>query len=193
MSIYAATFAVIDALERMKISYMLSGSLSSMYYSFPRATVDADFVIDLGEFNLSDLGEELGTAFKVDPQMSFETVGGTIRNIVDVVGTPFQIELFRLSSDPFDQRRFSRRIRVQLLDREVWIPTVEDVIIQKLIWNRPKDREDLLGVIATNRSTIDRDYVDSWCDVLATGDLFEEIWSKSPVLPSDNDGNVDKP
>ena len=49
MSIYDATFALIDALDEAKIPYMLSGSLSSMYYSFPRATTDADFVIDLGE------------------------------------------------------------------------------------------------------------------------------------------------
>ena len=66
MSIYDATFAVIDALEQANIPYMLSGSLSSMYYSFPRATVDADFVLDLGESSLSAFAELLGPGFRVD-------------------------------------------------------------------------------------------------------------------------------
>ena len=57
MSIYEATFALIAALEEAKIPYMLSGSLSSMYYSFPRSTTDADFVIDLGETSIADLGQ----------------------------------------------------------------------------------------------------------------------------------------
>ena len=182
MSIYDATFAVIDALEQAKIAYMLSGSLSSMYYSFPRATVDADFVLDLGESNLSALAELLGPGFRVDLQMAFEAVGGTTKNVVDVVGSPFKIKLFRLSSQPFDRQRFSRRVRVNLLGRKIWIPTPEDVIVQKMIWNRPKDREDVLGVIAANRMSLDRDYLNHWCGELGVRDAFDELWTASPDL-----------
>ena len=69
MSIYDATFSVIDALDKAAIPYMLSGSLSSMYYSFPRATTDADFVIDLGDQPVAELGRILGSDFRLDPQV----------------------------------------------------------------------------------------------------------------------------
>lgn len=97
MSIYDATFALIDALDEAKIPYMLSGSLSSMYYSFPRATTDADFVIDLGDTHITDLGEKLGKGFHLDPQLTFEMLGGPTKHVVDVLGTPFK--------NPFDLAR----------------------------------------------------------------------------------------
>lgn len=180
MSLYQATFAVIDALEQARVPYMLSGSLSSMYYSFPRATTDADFVLDIGSSQLSELSGLLGPAFRIDPQASFETVTGTTKNVVEVIGTPFIIELFRLSSQPFDQARFARRVQVKLLDRMVWLPTAEDVIVQKLVWNRPKDREDLIGVIAAQRTELDVSYIRHWCDELDLQATFDELWEASP-------------
>ena len=181
MNIYDATFTVVDALKRAAIPHMLSGSLSSMYYSFPRATTDADFVIDLGEIPISKLGDLLGSGFRLDPQLAFEMLGGTTRHVVDVLGTPFKIELFRLSSSPFDQSRFARKTKVKLLGRDVWIPTAEDVIIQKLIWNRPKDREDILGVMIANRNCLDRNYLSIWCETMKIVKLFAELWSEAEM------------
>jgi len=42
-----ATVAVIDALDALRISYMVVGSFSSNFYGIPRATQDADFVVQL--------------------------------------------------------------------------------------------------------------------------------------------------
>ena len=153
-----------------------------MYYSFPRSTTDADFVIDLGETAIANLGETLGEGFHLDPQLTFEMLGGTTKHVVDVLGTPFKIELFRLSSTPFDKSRFARRTNVKLLDRDVWLPTAEDVILQKLSWNRPKDREDILGVMIANRASLDRGYLSDWCDELNRGELFAQLWSEAQEL-----------
>lgn len=191
MSLFQATFAMLDALEKAKVAYMLSGSLASMYYSFPRATTDADFVLELGSTRLSEIADLLGPGFRIDPQMMFESVTGTTKNDVEVIGTPFKIELFRLSSQPFDRERFSRRIKAKLLDRTVWLPTPEDVIIQKLLWNRPKDREDVIGVIAAQRTTLDIKYIHRWCDELGSRSTLEELWESSPELhpPNDREGS----
>jgi hypothetical protein len=40
-----AVSQMIAAMDEASIDYMLVGSFSSMYYSFPRSTTDADFVI----------------------------------------------------------------------------------------------------------------------------------------------------
>jgi hypothetical protein len=181
-----ATLAVIEALDQAQIAYMLVGSFSSNYYGVPRGTEDADFVIQLGNQPISALLDKLGTDFRIDPQMSFEVITGATRNILQVQGTQFKIELFRLSDDPHDQERFRRRCRAKLLDRHVFLPTAEDVIITKLRWarggRRTKDWEDIRNVIAVQGDRIDWDYVFPWCDQHGTRELLEEIRHSIPPI-----------
>ena len=42
-----ATAAVIDALDALQIPYMVVGSFSTNFYGIPRATQDADIVVQL--------------------------------------------------------------------------------------------------------------------------------------------------
>jgi len=145
-----AAMAVIDALEALAIPYMLVGSFSSNVYGVARGTYDADFVVQMDRPQGTALAQRLGAEFQFDPQKSFETVTGTTRQILTVVGTEFTVELFDLSDDPHDQERFRRRRRARVTGRDVWLPTAEDVVITKLRWvslaGRPKDREDVRGV-----------------------------------------------
>jgi hypothetical protein len=181
-----ATLAVIDALETLHIPYMLVGSFSSNYYGIGRSTKDADFVIQLDLEMLSSLATHLGPSFRLDPQMTFETITMTRRHILNVVGIPFLIELFHLSDDPHDQERFQRRRRVKVLEREVYLPAVEDVIITKTRWalmtKRSKDTDDVRAILAVQGPNIDWPYVYGWCDQHGTRALLDEIRSSIPPL-----------
>lgn len=180
-----ALAAVIDALEAMGIPYMLVGSLSSNFYGVPRATEDADLVVHLGATSLGRIRDALGSRFYVDPQMTFETVTGTTRYALRSVDTRFEIEMFLLSPDQYDQERFRRRRRVRLLERETYMPSVEDVIVTKLRWGsqgrRNKDINDVRGVIALQQAQVDWDYVHHWCDRHGTRPLLEEIRRQIPM------------
>src|SRR3954447_15899281 len=122
-----ATLAIIDVLEAVGIPYMVVGSLSSNYYGVPRSTQDADFVVQIGEQSLSAFSQRLAPELRFDPQMSFELVTGTTKNVVHLTGTPFKIELFHLSENLHDQERFRRRQCVEIWGRQVFVPTAEDV------------------------------------------------------------------
>jgi hypothetical protein len=175
---------VVEGLEACGISYMLVGSFSSNFYGVPRATQDADFVIELGQSSISELAKHLAPSIRIDPQMSFETVTMTRRYVADVVGMPFKIALFLLGNDPYNQERFRRRKQVALFDRQVWLPTVEDVIVTKLRWGllggRAKDRDDVRGLIAIQGDRIDWDYVHRWCEHHGTRALLDEIQRSIP-------------
>jgi hypothetical protein len=181
-----ATLAVIEALESMAIPYILVGSLSSSYYGIPRSTKDADFVLQTDAASVRRLAEHLGAPFRLDPQMSFETMTMTTRQILVVAEQPFIIEFFLLSEDPHDQERFRRRQRLQLFNREVSLPTAEDVIITKLRWclqgSRGKDWDDVRNVIAVQGEKIDWGYVHSWCDRHGTRVILDEIRASIPPL-----------
>lgn len=174
-----ATIAVIDALESLGVPYMLVGSFSTNFYGVPRATADADFVVQVERGTIPALMERLGSAFALDPQMTFEAITGTTRHRLRLVDNEFQIELFLLSDDPHDRERFARRQAVGFMGWYIVLPTVEDVIVTKLRWlaaaARAKDRSDLRGVIAVQGDRIDWAYVETWADRHDTRALLDEI------------------
>lgn len=174
-----AVIRVIGALEALGVPYMLVGSLSSNFYGVPRATEDADLVIELGETTLSALGHVLGPEFRVDRQVSFETITMTSRHLIELPSCPFSVELFRLSDDAHDQERFRRRRAVTLLGRQVFLPSAEDVIVTKLRWatyaNRAKDRDDARNVIAVQADRLDWNYITQWAERHGAGTLLNEL------------------
>jgi hypothetical protein len=171
---------VVNALRKMEFPYMVVGSFSSSVYGTPRSTKDADFVIEMADQSISDLAREIGTDFRLDPQMSFETVSSTMRYKLSHPSTGFTVKLFFLSDDPHDQARFQRRVSGDIGDnQETFLPTAEDVIITKLRWSkhgqRRKDIDDTAAVMAVQAGRLDLAYVRHWCDQHQTRDIFERL------------------
>lgn len=174
---------LISIFDALQIEYMLVGSYSSNLYGRPRATKDADFVVIINPAQLHQLQSRLPTGFKLDPQMSFETITMTTRYIVNHPETAFKMELFVLSADIHDQMRFRRK---QLIDFEghlTWLPTPEDVVVTKLRWskggNRSKDVTDAKEVLKVLHASLDLPYIRHWCDLHNTRDLFERLLLES--------------
>mgnify|MGYP000849895415 CR=1 FL=1 len=171
--------AVIDALEASRIPYMLVGSLSCNCYAIPRSTQDADFVVQAEAASILALAKRLGPEFQLDRQTAFETVTATKRYLLGVSNNPFTVELFLLSDDEHDLERFSRRRHERFLDRDVAIPTAEDVIVTKLRWSqagrRTKDVEDVRNVIAVQWGSLDWSYIYSWCEKHGTREILDGI------------------
>lgn len=88
----------------------------------------------------------------------------TTKHVIKHRATGFSIELFTLSTDEHDQLRFKRRIRVQDGPLDAYLPTAEDVVIQKRRWARRKDRDDVIDVIHAQNQTLDWAYIRQWCE-----------------------------
>lgn len=172
-----ATAHVISKLEELKIDYMLVGAFSSNAYGVIRSTNDADIVVAFKESDLTRLFKSLGEGFVLDRQMLLEGFTGSARHVVKHLESGFDIELFRLNMDPHHQERFARRRRMQVNEfgREAWLPTVEDVIIQKLRWARRKDLDDIVNVLIVSGKLIDWTYVCRWTEQHDTTALLEQL------------------
>lgn len=174
-----AVIAVLDVLNRKQVPYMLVGSFSSNAYGEARATKDADFVVELSAEKRSDLLRELPVEFEIDCQVLFETITGHTRQILRVPSIPFEIELFDLSDEAFDQSRFSRRLKTSMLDQDVWLPTAEDVVVQKLRWaklgSRMKDFLDAQSIVKVRGDRLDWDYIRHWCRELEISTKLDEL------------------
>ena len=179
-----AVCRVIELLERAEIGYMLVGAYSSNAWGIPRSTKDADFVLGVTLANSGVVLDLLKTDFDIDPQASFETKTGSLRWTAFNRSPRFMIELFLLSDDPHNQQRYGRKRREFLpeLEREVWVPAPEDVVIQKVRWGRDKDRSDARDVIAVSGDLLDWPYVESWCNRHGTRTLLEELRASIPPI-----------
>jgi hypothetical protein len=181
-----ATLRMLDSLDDLRIPYILVGSFASNFYGIPRSTADADIVVQMAPEFLSGLIANLGPQFRLDPQLAFETVTMTTYHTIEVVSIPFKIELFQLSEDAHDQERFRRRRCVKLLNRQVFLPTPEDVVVTKVRWalqgERSKDRDDARDVIAVQADRLDWSYIFQWCDLHGTRGLLEDIRRSIPLI-----------
>jgi hypothetical protein len=169
------TLRVVNALDVCGIPFLITGSFASNYYGIPRSTRDADFVLQSQHAVGPEFAKQLGEDFLLEPQLSFETNTGTFRQVLRHKQKTFKVELFLLSQDTHDQARFSRRRAVQLFERQVWLPSPEDVIVTKLRWARGKDKDDARDVMAVQQDKLDWPYMEEWCRCHGTLPLLAEI------------------
>lgn len=179
------TRAVIEVLETGGFPYMLVGSFSSNMYGIARSTKDADFVIDVADHTVMPrLMKALDHLLEFDPQASFEGLTGSIRHEAMARAYPFRVEFFERANDPFALARYERRVRhpSTIFGREVWIPTAEDVVIQKLRWARDKDRIDARDVMAVQGDALDHAYIEDWCRRLNILDRYLTVRAEVAIL-----------
>jgi len=154
---------VLKALNDLDIPYMVVGSLSSNVYGIPRSTVDADFVIETDD-RIDAIRDAIAKHFKPEPQLGFETIGMTTKHLFYNRDSSFRVELFVLSEDEYARVRFARRVCIDAAGVPMFLPTPEDVVIQKLRWGRLKDLADAVDVVKTQHDKLDWPYIRRWCE-----------------------------
>lgn len=175
---------ILDAIEAAGIEYMVGGSVAYMNYAIPRATKDFDLVIAVHEPEFTSFLKKADPYFTLDPQIYVEGLTGTKRFILQHRTTAFDVELFIKSEDLHHLLMWSRKTFRNLVfcNREAWIPTAEDMIIQKLRWGRPQDRVDVDNMITIQSPNLDWPYIENWCDQHGTRALLEEIRASIPPM-----------
>lgn len=179
MTQFEAVSKIVSLCEEESIDYMIVGSFSSNFFGIPRATKDADIVVQVSSEQKKRLLEKLPQEMELEPQISFEMATNTIRTLIYVPSIAFEIELFELSDDPFDQSRFDRRMNVDFNNVSICLPTPEDVIIQKLRWyknaRRDKDLEDASHVYLIQKEHLDTDYIQQWLTQHGSEEFFNSF------------------
>jgi hypothetical protein len=177
----------IMACEAQGAAYMLTGAMAFNYYAVPRSTKDVDIVVSVSDTgSIGKIIQSLEPDIIFSPQVQFDTITWGRRHI----GRPpedsgLSVELFELFDDPFVKAQFDRRLMVSSpsVGMEVWIPTAEDIVVQKLRWARPKDLDDARDVLAVQGpENLDMAYIETWCDTHGTTERLRRVLSEIPPL-----------
>ena len=168
-------------LNRVGVTYYLTGSMASNYWGIPRTTHDLDFVIQLPP----SVVPSIVRAFSGDYYLDEAAVRAAYQpphqfNAIDT-RSALKVDFWLPKPDPFDKEMLRRRVPATLFGEAAWIATAEDLILHKLVWNRitPSDRQlgDAAGVVAVQAGTLDKYYLRQWARELKLDNELEGLLS----------------
>ena len=157
---------------------MLTGSHASTFHGEPRATNDADLVIDPDLPALRAVARRLRDAglYCGDEVAAFEHRG--MFNVIDTA-TGAKVDLIVRKDRRFSVTEMVRRIPIVVDDVPLCIVTAEDLILAKLEWARmggsDRQRRDIEGVLAVSGRGLDLEYLHRWATELGVDDVLREL------------------
>ena len=169
---------LVSVLEELDLPYALAGSIASMAYGEPRATLDIDVVVRL---DLSDIDRLVARfpsdAFYLDIEAAREAISdGSQFNIIHP-GSGLKIDVF-VEGDEVERRQIEDRRRMPALPglTAAFSPP-EELILKKLLYYRDggsdKHLRDVRAMLEISGDDMDLDRIDRGVRAL---DLLE-IWT----------------
>ena len=163
----AATLrALVERLDRLGLPYMIVGSIAALSHGRARATQDFDVVVALDGTGLDRLLDELpADDFYVSREAAVDALRDSrMFNVIDM-RTGWKVDVVPLKSRPFSRREFARRRPVTLLGLEVYVASLEDVVLAKLEWSKlgggsQRQREDARELLRLHRDRADVAYLE---------------------------------
>lgn len=137
-------------LNRVSLPYMVFGGQAVLIYGKPRLTQDIDITLALEPHQAQpviNLIENLGLKILISNVEEF--LSQTF--VLPVVDPKTQLRVdFVFSLTPFERQAIERSNIVEIDGVPVRYVSLEDLIVMKVIAGRPRDLEDVKGVILKN-------------------------------------------
>jgi hypothetical protein len=162
---------IIDVFNQADIPYMLSGSVAMGVYTLPRATRDFDFVVHLQPKHIDDFVAHFKDGFYCNIHSVKDAVKQqSLFNIIDHA-SGYKADFVILKNQAYRQTEFKRRVLMDYFDKQIYLVSVEDLLLSKLIWIQQLQSalqiEDIKNLAQLD--TIDWDYVNYWIHQLKLG------------------------
>jgi hypothetical protein len=169
-------------LDSCGMPYMITGSMAMAIYSQPRMTRDIDLVVEL---NPAD-GDRLVELFREDCYIDSEAVRDAITrasmfNVIHKEWTAKADFIVRKNQE-YRKVEFARRRKVLVEQANVWVVSIEDLILSKLVW-RGQSRSELqltdVRQLITSNPKLDWAYLRRWAIELRVEEALSEAESNA--------------
>jgi hypothetical protein len=152
---------IASALERAKIPYMVIGGQAVLLHGEPRLTRHIDVTLGVDNSALKML---LSLVRDAGLHVGVKDVEEFVRETNVLPGADHSSGVridFIFSSIEYESQAIGRAVEVKVEETSVRFAAVEDLVIHKLIAGRPRDSEDIRGILI-RRPAMDRKYLAVW-------------------------------
>ncbi len=166
----------IKLVKKSKIDYLIIGGVAVGVWGKPRVTEDLDLIIFISKKGCKFL---LNNAKESGFQFEEKIVSTQIkqRGVFKLFYGGFHLD-FLIASTQLEKTAFSRKIAVKIYDKEVFVPSKEDLILFKIISGRPQDLIDIENIIIRYKDNLDVEYLKTWAQKLCDEAEDMRIWNK---------------
>ncbi len=187
---------MVGILEALDIPYLVGGSVASVALSEPRSTNDVDIVVDLREENVVDFLVALEDDFYAEEEMIRDAISLKSSFNLILLRTMIKVDVFVREANAWTESEFSRKHQLDLgITGEpvlAWLPSAEDVILQKLAWYRlggevsERQWRDVQGVLKVQAENLDYDYLEKWAIFRNVSDLLLRAVHEASLITNIN-------
>jgi hypothetical protein len=173
--------SVVSILERLRVPYLVTGSIATIYYGEPRFTNDLDLVVQLQNAQIAAFCSAFpAAAFYLDEESVRQAVDSHGQFNVIHPASGLKVDFMIPADTPFNRSRFGRAIRAHpVAECEVNFAAPEDVIIKKLEYFRDggseKHLRDITGMLKISAERINRAYIAEWAARLGLSEVWQAV------------------
>lgn len=179
-----ALWEIVESLESKQINYAVMGGLAVRALAIPRPTNDVDLTIQCTEVELPNLLRSWESEAIQVPEIYLngwlDRVGGMpLVKLKTRINSDYTVDLdIFLCETPFQQSLLARRIKAEIGDgRSLWVVSPEDLVLLKLIANRPRDLVDVTDLLFI-QGQLDESYMQLWAARLGITDRLNTVLEK---------------
>lgn len=152
------------ALRGEKLPFMLIGGQAVLLHGQPRLTEDIDISLGVSPEALPSV---LNACKKSDLETLPADPEAFVREtyVLPAMDPDSSIRIDYIFSDlPYEQQAIERAVMVELSNVPIPFASAEDLILHKLFSARPRDIEDIRGVVRIRGEALDWDYIEQWAE-----------------------------
>ncbi|MBC8181277.1 nucleotidyltransferase [candidate division KSB1 bacterium] len=160
--------AAITFLEKHNYRYAIIGGIALSQWGVVRATYDIDIKVLVPDTDYTRIRDLLKSTFPLPARKIIPENPLIISVMIENV-----IVDFLLAIPGYEELIIEHSIQRNIGGIPIWICSVEDLIIQKIVAGRGKDWDDVEALLIEQKNKLDEDYIENWLKQFA--DVLENI------------------
>lgn len=181
MGLFELLQMIVETFEKLRIPYLITGSVASMAYGEPRLTNDIDIVAAIDRGHIADLLAAFPEdEFFVTEEMIEDAISNLGQFNIIHPASGLKVDVIVKRNSPFDNSRFSRARRIFPAESyEAFFAAPEDVIIKKMEYYKEggseKHLRDITGILKISGKEVDKEYITKWAERLGLVEIWDAI------------------